>query len=116
MVTTLEQLRLVGSSMVLALLIALPLGIAAAKNLRWGRVILAITGAIQTIPGLALLVLMIPLLGIGTLPAVAALFAYSLLPIVRNTETGIRSISAELIETATALQWQLHMPESRPVR
>lgn len=117
MVTTLEQLRLVGSSMLLALLIALPLGITAAKNLRWGRVILAITGAIQTIPGLALLVLMIPLLGIGTLPAVAALFAYSLLPIVRNTETGIRSISAELIETATALGlshwarlWHVELP------
>ena len=58
---------------------------------------------LQTIPSLALLVFMIPLLGIGAAPAIAALFLYSLLPIVRNTELGLRSIPADLQESAAVL-------------
>ncbi len=100
---TTEHLFLVGISLFSAILIAIPLGILAVRRRRAGQVILSITGIIQTIPGLALLVFMIPLLGIGSEPAIAALFLYSLLPIVRNTHTGIIGIAPSLTNSAIAL-------------
>jgi osmoprotectant transport system permease protein len=100
---TLDHLILVAVSLSAAVLIAIPLGIAAAKSPRLEKPIMGIVGIIQTIPSLALLVFMIPLLGIGGPPAVTALFLYSLLPIVRNTYTGIRDIPASVIESACAL-------------
>jgi len=66
-------------------------------------VVLAVVGVVQTIPSLALLVFMIPLLGIGARPAVAALFLYGLLPIVRNTHAGLTGIAPELDESARSL-------------
>jgi osmoprotectant transport system permease protein len=80
-----------------------PLGIVAAKRARLGQIVLGVTGIIQTIPALALLVVMIPLFGIGTRPAIVALFLYSLLPIVRNTAAGLSGIAPELRESARAL-------------
>ena len=91
------------ASLSAAILVGIPLGIIAARRRRLGAAILAVAGIVQTIPSLALLVLMIPLLGIGTLPAVAALFFYSVLPIVRNTVTGLTAIPAALIESAEIL-------------
>jgi osmoprotectant transport system permease protein len=70
---------------------------------RLGQVILAVVGIIQTVPSLALLVFMIPLLGIGGPPAIMALFLYSLLPIVRNTYTGLHDLPLSLRESAEAL-------------
>ena len=64
---------------------------------------LGAVGLIQTVPSLALLVFMIPLLGIGAGPAIAALFLYSLLPIVRSTHAGLTGISPQLRESAEAL-------------
>lgn len=98
-----EHLYLVAISLGLAILIALPLGVLAARRPRCGQFILAIVGLFQTIPSLALLVLMIPLLGIGALPAIAALFLYSLLPIVRNTHSGLTNIPQALLDSADAL-------------
>ena len=98
-----EHLELVTVSLTAAILAAIPLGVLAAKRPRIGHVVLAATGLIQTIPSLALLVFMIPLLGIGARPALAALFLYSLLPIVRNTATGLRDIPVSLRESAEAL-------------
>jgi osmoprotectant transport system permease protein len=66
-------------------------------------VILAIVGIVQTIPSLALLVFLIPFLGIGGLPAMVALFLYSLLPIVRNTYAGLHDIPIQIRESAEAL-------------
>jgi len=116
-VTTRQQLFMVGVSMLAALLLALPLGMLAAKKPAIGRLILGLAGAIQTVPSLALLVFMIPLLGIGTLPAIVALFFYSLLPIIRNTEAGLASIPQSLQEAAAALGlsssarlWQIELP------
>jgi len=68
-----------------------------------GQLVLAVVGVIQTLPTLALLVFMIPLFGIGALPAVVALFLYSLLPIVRNTHAGVVAIPSALRESAEAL-------------
>jgi len=98
-----EHLSLVLVSLAAAVVISIPLGILAAKRRRLGQVILAVAGTIQTIPSLALLVFMIPVLGIGPRPAIAALFLYSLLPIVRNTYAGLTGIAAEIRESAEAL-------------
>jgi osmoprotectant transport system permease protein len=100
---TVEHLRLVLISLIAAVLIAVPLGIFAARARRLGHVIMAISGVMQTIPSLAMFVFMIPLFGIGTWPAIAALFLYSLLPIVRNTYTGLVGIPTDLRESAAAL-------------
>ncbi|MCS6952350.1 MAG: glycine betaine ABC transporter substrate-binding protein [Bryobacterales bacterium] len=114
---TRDHLLLVGVSLAAAISIAVPLGVAAAKRPRLGHVVLAIAGIVQTIPSLALLVLLIPLLGIGEPPAVAALFLYSLLPIVRNTCTGLQDISPAIRESAAALGlpplaqlWRIELP------
>jgi len=98
-----EHLSLVLVSLASAVVISIPLGILAAKRRRLGQIILAVTGTIQTIPSLALLVFMIPVLGIGPRPAIAALFLYSLLPIVRNTYAGLTGIAADVLESAEAL-------------
>ncbi len=116
-----EHLALVAASLIAAILAAIPLGIAAARRRRLGAAILAVAGVVQTIPTLALLVFMIPLLGIGTAPAVAALFLYSVLPIVRNTVSGLTGISGSLLESAdvlglssTARLWKVELPLASP--
>lgn len=112
-----EHLALVGISLGLALLAALPLGVLAARKPRLGQVVLSTTGLLQTLPSLAVFVFMIPLFGIGAGPAIAALFLYSLLPIVRNTHAGLAGIPRELRETAAALGlpprtrlWRVELP------
>ena len=97
------HLFLVAVSLSAAILLAIPLGILAAKISSIETVLLGLVGIIQTIPSLALLVFMIPLLGIGAPPAIVALFLYSLLPIVRNTYTGIHDIPGPIRESALAL-------------
>ena len=110
--STVEHLTLVGISMVAAVLLAVPLGIQAARSPYLAQPILGVVGIIQTIPALALLVLLMaalrPLraLGIGSLgepPAILALFLYSLLPIVRNTYSGLTDIPRSARESAQAL-------------
>jgi osmoprotectant transport system permease protein len=98
-----EHLALVAISLTAAIVVSIPLGIVAARRPRLGPLIVSTAGLIQTIPSLALLVFMIPWLGIGPKPAVVALFLYSLLPIVRNTATGLRDIPGSLRESAEAL-------------
>lgn len=100
---TKEHLILVGISLISAIIVAIPLGVMAAYRPRLGPIILSIAGIIQTIPALALLVFMIPLLGIGGPPAIVALFLYSLLPILRNTHAGLHDIPPPLRESAVAL-------------
>jgi osmoprotectant transport system permease protein len=98
-----EHLALVALSLAAGILVAIPLGIVAARRPRLGVVILGAASVIQTIPSLALLVFMIPWLGLGAKPALAALFLYSLLPIVRNTATGLADIPVSQRESALAL-------------
>lgn len=100
---TWEHLFLVLVSLTMAILVAIPLGVFAARHARIGQFVLGGVGIIQTIPALALLVFMIPLLGIGAAPAIAALFLYSLLPIVRNTYAGLHDIPRPIVESAIAL-------------
>jgi osmoprotectant transport system permease protein len=102
---TLEHLRLVGISLGLAILIAVPLGIVAAEWRRAGHVILGVAGVVQTVPALALLMLLYVWLriGFGAPIAIVALFLYSLLPIVRNTCSGLLDVPPSLRESAEAL-------------
>jgi osmoprotectant transport system permease protein len=114
---TLQHLALVGISLSLAILISIPLGVLAARWRRLGQLVLGLTGILQTVPSLALFVFMIPLFGIGAEPAIAALFLYSLLPIVRNTHAGLTGIAPALLESAVALGlpsrvrlWRVELP------
>ena len=98
-----EHATLVGLSLLAAIAVAVPLGVVAARRPRLGRLVVGAAGLLQTIPSIALLVLLIPLLGIGTPPALVALFLYGLLPIVRNTHAGLVGIPEPLRDSARAL-------------
>jgi osmoprotectant transport system substrate-binding protein/osmoprotectant transport system permease protein len=100
---TCEHLVLVSVSLEASIIVAIPLGILAFLWPRPGQIILAVVAIIYTIPSLALLVFMIPLFGIGTWPAIVALFLYGLLPIVRNTHAGLSGIAPGLRESAIVL-------------
>lgn len=114
---TWQHLLLVLVSLSFAIVIAVPLGVLAYRRPRLGKYVLGLVSIIQTIPSMALLVFLIPLLGLGTWPALVALFLYSLLPIVRNTCTGLNEISPALREAAEVLGlppsarlWRIELP------
>ncbi|HEY2924271.1 MAG TPA: glycine betaine ABC transporter substrate-binding protein [Candidatus Eisenbacteria bacterium] len=98
-----QHLKLVALSLLIAVLIGVPLGVLASRSALLGSAILSLAGLLQTIPSLALLALLIPLFGIGVVPALIALFVYSLLPIVRNTYVGLTTIPPPLLESAAAI-------------
>ncbi len=99
-----QHLLLVAVAVVCATLLGVPLGAAAAAYPRSEGPVMATVGVLQTVPALALLAMLIPLLGrIGTVPALVALTLYALLPIARNTATGLLGVSAGLREAGTAL-------------
>ena len=101
---TREHLLLVFASLGAGIVVAIPLGVLAARIEAAAQPILAIVGVIQTIPALALLAFLIPLLGsIGTAPALIALFLYALLPIVRNTHAGMAGVGRGMRQAALAL-------------
>jgi osmoprotectant transport system permease protein len=99
----LQHIQLVFISMLIAIAIGIPLGILITRIKRLEGPVLGIAGILQTIPSLALLGFMIPLFGIGIKTAVAALFLYSLLPIIRNTFTGIKDVDKSTIEAARGM-------------
>jgi len=90
-------------SLLIAVAIGLPLGILIAKRRKLAGLVLSFAGIMQTIPSIALLGFMIPLLGIGAKPAIAALFLYALLPIIRNTYTGITGVDPAVREAAKGM-------------
>jgi osmoprotectant transport system permease protein len=102
---TIQHLELVGISLLFAVLVGIPLGIRASRPGVLSQVILTSTGLIQTIPSLALLALLVPLpfFGITARTAIFALFLYSLLPIVRNTASGLQDLAGPIRESAAAL-------------
>ena len=109
--STIEHLELVRRSLLPAILFGVPLGVFAAKRRRLGQVVLMATGVVQTIPSLALLVMLMPVaawlglgsVGVGSSTAILALFLYSLLPIVRGAHSGLIEIEPSLVESAEAL-------------
>jgi osmoprotectant transport system permease protein len=119
---TLQHIGLTFISLFIAVLIGLPLGIFITRRKRFSGAVLGIAGILQTIPSIALLGFMIPVLGIGAKPAIAALFLYALLPIIRNTFTGIEGVDAAVKEAAVAMgmnKWQVlfkvELPLAMPV-
>lgn len=97
-----EHLALTGTAVLLAILTAVPLGVAVSRR-RALRPLLTVAGVLQTIPGLALLALLIPLLGLGWGNAITALFLYALLPILQNTATGLDEVDASLVEAGRGM-------------
>lgn len=120
---TREHLTLVLVAVGAAALLGIPLGAAAAALPRLEQTVMALVGLLQTVPSLALFAILIPLLGrIGTVPALVALALYALLPIVRNTTTGLTQVSAGLKAAGTALGlsawqrwWSIELPLAAPV-
>jgi len=103
---TLEHIVIVAISVGVAIAIGVPLGIWCTRHTAAGRFVLRIVDAIQTIPSLALFGLLIPVPfigGIGTRTAIVALILYSLLPIVRNTLTGIRGVDPVVLDAGVAM-------------
>ena len=121
---TLQHFVLVGMSMLLAAAVAIPLGIVLSRCSGWREWTLGLTNVVQTIPSLALFGFLIPLPflgGIGPHTAIIALVLYALLPMLRNTVTGITNVDASVRESATALGmtprerlWQVELPLAAP--
>jgi len=116
---TWRHLEFVGASLFLGIIAGIPLGIRASRPGPVSNIILSTTSVIQTIPSLALLALLVPLpfFGISSVTAIFALFLYSLLPIVRNTATGLQDIPTTVRESAAALGlepqaqlWKVFLP------
>ncbi len=101
--TIIEHIQISFIALFIAILIAVPLGIALTKTKRLSEIVMNIAAVLQTIPSLALLGLMIPIFGIGRVPAIIALVVYALLPILRNTYTGIQEVDPSLIEAAKGI-------------
>ena len=119
---TLSHIGLTFISLFLSILIGLPTGIFISRNKKWSSSVLGFAGILQTIPSIALLGFMIPLLGIGPKPAIVALMLYALLPIIRNTFTGILEVDASVRDAAkgmgmTDLQvlFKVELPLAMPV-
>ncbi len=112
------------SALLIGILISLPLGIWAARSERFGGTIVNVAALIQTIPSMALLALMVPILGgtIGFGPAFVALTLYSILPVLRNTVTGLQEVDPAMVEAARGVGmtdrqrlWQVELPLAAPV-
>jgi osmoprotectant transport system substrate-binding protein/osmoprotectant transport system permease protein len=100
---TLRHMLLVSISLLAATLVAVPLGLLLERTRKRAEAVIRGVGILQTIPSIALLAFMIPILGIGITPALVALFLYSLLPILRNTYTGIRDADPAAVDSARSL-------------
>jgi osmoprotectant transport system permease protein len=100
---TLTHLKLTSIALALGCLVGFPLGILVFRSRTLSRVVVYVAGLMQTVPSIALLALMIPLFGIGQVPAIIALFMYSLLPILRNTITALLTINPLLKSIAEAI-------------
>ena len=122
---SIEHMGLVGASMAIALAIGLPLGVALVRRLTLQRWVLGAANVVQTIPSLALFGFLIPVPwigGVGASTAIVALALYALLPILRNTCTGISEVDPAVVESARGMGmtprqvlWQVQLPLAAPV-
>ena len=100
---TVEHFYISIIALLIAIVIAVPLGILLSKMKRTSNIVLTIAGVLQTIPTLAVLAVMIPIFGVGKLPAIVALFIYVLLPILNNTVLGVQNIDDNIKEAGTSM-------------
>ena len=120
--TTWEHAKIVLTVVVLATVFSVALGVLVQHRPMWRVLSLSISGIFLTIPSLALFALFIPLVGIGNLPAQMALFLYAILPILRNTVTGLDSVSPAIVESARGMGmstmrqlFQIRLPLAWPI-
>ena len=105
-----EHIKLTSIAVLFAIIIGVPIGIIISYVKKLNKPVLGVASVIQAIPSMALLGFAIPFLGIGTLPAIVMVVLYSLLPIIKNTYTGINSIDSAMLEAATGIgltRWQV---------
>ena len=100
---TWEHLYISLISVGLGILIAIPLGIALTRVPKVANFVMGFLGIIQTVPSFAILAFFIPLLGVGKVPAIVALFFYAVLPILRNTYTGVKGVNKDLLEAGRGM-------------
>ncbi|MCY8485584.1 ABC transporter permease [Bacillus atrophaeus] len=100
---TWEHLYISIIAVILGILVAVPLGVVLARMKKGAGAIIGIVNIVQTLPSLAILAFFIPLLGVGKVPAIVALFFYSVLPILRNTYTGIQGVNKNLLESGKGI-------------
>jgi osmoprotectant transport system permease protein len=100
---TFAHARVVVISLLIASFISIALGVATYRRPKWANAVLAVCGTFLTIPSFALLALLITVLGLGQTPTIIALVTYALLPIVRNTITGLRSVDPAVVESARGM-------------
>jgi len=119
---TVEHLGLSAAALLLGVLVAVPLGLYLERKRRGAESVIRVLGLLQTVPSLALLAFMIPVLGVGIAPAIVALWLYSLYPIVRNTYSGVRDADPRAVDAATALGMtpgqiltQVRLPLAAPI-
>lgn len=118
-----EHLYISAISVSLGVLFAVPIGIWLTRiNDRVADLVISFVSILQSLPSLALLTLMIPLIGVGQVPAIVALFIYSLMPIMRNTYTGIQSVDEGMVDAAkgmgmTTIQLlqKVELPQAAPI-
>lgn len=97
---TWQQIYISAIALALGIIVAVPLSVILMKFPRTAKVVMAIVSMLQTIPALALLAMMLPIFGIGQLPAIVALFLYSLMPILRNTYVGLTGVNPNTVDSA----------------
>jgi osmoprotectant transport system permease protein len=121
-VKTWQHIYISAFSLLLGVIVAVPIGILLTRVKPIANVVMSIASMLQTIPAMALLALMIPFFGIGAIPAIIALFIYSLLPILRNTYLGMEDVDPALIDAAKGMgmtSWQsivkVELPMAAPV-
>ena len=117
-----EHIELTALALIIAIIIGVPIGILISYKKKLNKPVLGITSVTQAIPSMALLGFMIPFLGIGTAPAIVVVVLYSLLPIIKNTYTGIANISPATVEAATGIGLtkaqiltKIQIPEALPI-
>ncbi|MBS4161636.1 ABC transporter permease, partial [Klebsiella pneumoniae] len=119
---TCEHLYISLLAVLLGIIVAVPLGVLLTRMKKGAGVVLGVVNIVQTLPSLAILAFFIPLLGVGKIPAIVALFFYSVLPILRNTYTGVKGVNRNLLESGKGIgmtAWEqirlVELPLSVPV-
>lgn len=100
---TWQQIYISAISLFLGIIVAVPISVILLKFPKTAKVVIALASTLQTIPALALLAMMIPFFGVGRVPAIIALFLYSLMPIMRNTYVGLTDVNPDTIDSARGL-------------
>lgn len=121
-IKTMEHLGIAFLALILGVIVAVPLGILLTRTKKISKFSIGLVSVLQTVPSLALLAIMIPIFGVGKLPAIIALFIYSLLPILRNTYIGISDVDKNIVDAAKGMGFtnmqilfKVELPLSAPV-